>query len=430
MFFRSKASFTLIELLIVIAVIAVLAVVVILVLNPVAILQQNRDSTRLSDMSTLNTAINLYSEDQGGALGTASTTYISIPDPAATSTAGTDCSSLGMPALPSGWVYHCAASSSYKRTDGTGWIPLNFNNASFGSPLGTLPVDPTNQSSTGLYYAYAASGSKYELTAVMESSKYILNGSNDKVSTDGGILPDTYELGNNLTLFTADRGREVAGEWLFDEGSGSVANDSSIYGSIGQLSGSPTWSSGKLGNALTFSGTTGQEVNLGSPTALDFSSQNAFTIAAWVYPQGTAADETIISRGAVNSSPDQEIFYLARYGTGSGLRWFMHVSEGSNIVSIITPDGTLDLNAWQQMILTWDGITLNIYKNGTLLASSTNGSFRGLWNGGSNPTNSYTAIGADAKAVDKNWNGIIDEVQIYKSALSAAQVLALYNAER
>src|SRR3989338_2108717 len=50
---KNSKGFTLIELLVVIAIIAVLAVAVILTLNPAELLKQARDSTRVSDMSTL-----------------------------------------------------------------------------------------------------------------------------------------------------------------------------------------------------------------------------------------------------------------------------------------------------------------------------------------------------------------------------------------
>ena len=80
----SRSGFTLIELLVVIAIIAILAVVVILTLNPAQLLAQSRDANRVSDMATLNSAINLYETDQGGSsgysLGTVSTSYISVPD--------------------------------------------------------------------------------------------------------------------------------------------------------------------------------------------------------------------------------------------------------------------------------------------------------------------------------------------------------------
>src|ERR1035438_1141793 len=55
-----KGGFTLIELLVVIAIIAILSVVVVLTINPAELLRQSRDSNRVSDMSTLRTAVSLY----------------------------------------------------------------------------------------------------------------------------------------------------------------------------------------------------------------------------------------------------------------------------------------------------------------------------------------------------------------------------------
>src|ERR1019366_5657121 len=114
-----RKAFTLIELLIVIAIIAILAVVVILVLNPAQLLAQSRDSARLSDLANLTNALGLYKLDagSGGSLGSPQTVYVSLPDPAATSTAGDQCQGLGLPLLPSGYGYQCAASSTVKRVD-------------------------------------------------------------------------------------------------------------------------------------------------------------------------------------------------------------------------------------------------------------------------------------------------------------------------
>ncbi len=168
-------GFTLIELLVVIAIIAILAVVVVLTLNPAQLLAQSRDANRLSDLATLNSAINLYTTDQGGAsnfsLGTSSVTYVSIPDPNATSTAGTDCSLMSGNFLAGG-SFHCAASSTYRNASTTGWLPINFNSISAGSPFGSLPVDPVNSTSSNLYYTYESFGSTFRVTAVPESQKY------------------------------------------------------------------------------------------------------------------------------------------------------------------------------------------------------------------------------------------------------------------
>ena len=163
----SRASFTLIELLITIGIISILSLLVILILNPQELLKQTRDNTRLSDLATINTALTLFQTDTGGSgsMGNGSTTYVSIPDASST------CANLGLPALPPGYSYACSSTSNYRNINGTGWIPVNFTQLSFTSPFGVLPVDPINTTSSGNYYTYTPGGS-WELTSIPESSKY------------------------------------------------------------------------------------------------------------------------------------------------------------------------------------------------------------------------------------------------------------------
>jgi prepilin-type N-terminal cleavage/methylation domain-containing protein len=68
-YWSMRRGFTLIELLVVIAILAVLAVVVVLTLNPAGLLQEARDSSRVSDMATLNTGMGLFQADGGTAVG-------------------------------------------------------------------------------------------------------------------------------------------------------------------------------------------------------------------------------------------------------------------------------------------------------------------------------------------------------------------------
>src|ERR1700687_3113143 len=244
-----RSAFTLIELLIVIAIVAVVAVVVILVINPAELLRQARDSNRLSDLATLNTTMGVFSVDvTNGNLGTVSTLYVSIPDPSATSTAGDQCQGLSLPTLPSTWTYHCASQSAYKNVDGTGWLPAQLTSISSRSPIGALPVDPTNNVSSRLYYAYATDGTRYEVTSAMESQKYKVGGSNDVISTDGGPLASVYEKGSKLGLVPINYGDTLlVGYWTFDEGSGSTVYDYSGSNATGswQGTGSPHWAAGK-----------------------------------------------------------------------------------------------------------------------------------------------------------------------------------------
>ena len=188
-----RFAFTLIELLVVIAIIAILAVVVVLVLNPAQLLAQSRDANRISDLSTLKSALSIYQTDQGtGGMGTSSIMYVSVPDASST------CGDLGLPSAGPD-VWGCSNISAYRSTNGTGWIPVNFAAISSGAPFGSLPVDPVNQTSSGLYYTYETSGAAYELTAALESSKYASTAQND-----GGQYADLYEQGTSLALVPVD----------------------------------------------------------------------------------------------------------------------------------------------------------------------------------------------------------------------------------
>jgi formylglycine-generating enzyme required for sulfatase activity/type II secretory pathway pseudopilin PulG len=174
----------------VIAIIAILAVVVILTLNPAQMLAQARDSNRLSDLSTLNSAINLYNTDQSGvstySLGLSSTTYLSIPDP----TASTTCGGLGGN-FASGGQFTCGTATSTRAINGTGWMPINFSNISAGSPLGNLPVDPVNTTSSNEYYSYQTNGNTFRLVANPESQKY---------AAAAGANPLMFVSGSNTIL--------------------------------------------------------------------------------------------------------------------------------------------------------------------------------------------------------------------------------------
>ena len=416
---KSK-GFTLIELLVVIAIIAILAIVVVMTLNPIELLRQSRDSNRVSDMATLTTAINLYNTDQSGAsgysLGAANTIYISIPDPSASTTAGDQCQGLGLESLPATYAYHCAESSTFRNMDGTGWIPINFKPISSGIPISDLPADPTNTSSSRLYYTYTTNGTQYEVTAVMESQKYSPGGSNDVITPDGGALASVYEKGSKLGLEPMDYGDpSLIGFWPMDEGSNSIAYDysgtnatGSWYGT-GAGTGGTYYSPGKIGPyAGTFDGTSTYVANVANNSA--FTLTNAVTMVAWVKLSGLGTDQKIISKRpsyvlTVFSSniPETEIFI-----------------GGSSQDTRSASGGTvLTTGVWYQIAGTYDGSTLKTYVNGVL--------DRQISVSGTLSSTTYAIdLGKTADAMNANFNGLIDDARVYNRALTATQLAALY----
>ncbi|MBI5732598.1 prepilin-type N-terminal cleavage/methylation domain-containing protein [Candidatus Jorgensenbacteria bacterium] len=199
-----KRGFTLIELLVVIAILVVLSTAVVLVLNPVELIKQSRDATRISDLSTLNSAIALYLSD------------VSNPawNPDVVNSTAT-CTVAGASGYPNGAATSSCSANVVTLADGSGWVRyVNFSLISGGSPLARLPIDPRNTivaadcpgggttSTLGCFYGFKSGTSTgiYEIVANMESTKYRNGGTADVESSDGGNQGHWYEVGSNLTF--------------------------------------------------------------------------------------------------------------------------------------------------------------------------------------------------------------------------------------
>jgi len=201
---KIKKGFTLLELLIVIGILAILSTTVILVINPAELLKKARDSQRISDLSTVKTAIAYYiTEAADPSIGSAAYSYSVV--------AGTTCS---------GDSSRGATSTPLQLTNGTGWIPVNFDSIAGGSPIPALPIDPNptvigGDGGKAHYYVYVTNASNFtfELLANMESAYYSNGGGGDVESTDGGAtgLAYLYEVGTELNIITASSANCLAG---------------------------------------------------------------------------------------------------------------------------------------------------------------------------------------------------------------------------
>jgi prepilin-type N-terminal cleavage/methylation domain-containing protein len=184
-----KKGFTLLELLIVIGILAILSTTMILVINPAELLKKARDSQRMSDLSTVKTAIAYYLTNASTiSMGSTVTAYSSI----GTLTGG--CPQFTTP-----------SATTSQAVDGTGWIPISFSGLTGGSPIGGLPADPNTTvmdgSPTCRYYVYLTSATTtngFELVANLESTYY--SSTANAESTDGGKIATLYEVGSSFDL--------------------------------------------------------------------------------------------------------------------------------------------------------------------------------------------------------------------------------------
>lgn len=195
----AKKGFTLIELLVVLAIVAILSVAVILTLNPAELLKQARDSTRISDLGTLKSAISLYLADVTTPYLTAGTgttetwTKCWMSNTTAATSTANQCSGSFTAFYTANGTSTSATNN--RKVDGNGWVPMNFTSISSGAPIGNLPVDPLNTGTN--FYAYGATSTNYgfKFATVLESSKYSGN-----MTTDGGGFSTYYEVGTALGL--------------------------------------------------------------------------------------------------------------------------------------------------------------------------------------------------------------------------------------
>ncbi|MEK9154841.1 MAG: type II secretion system protein [Patescibacteria group bacterium] len=214
-----KKGFTLLELLIVIGIIAVLSVAIIFVLDPAETLRKSRDAQRMSDLATLKTALGIYVTSKttpylaGAASNTACKTNsgyasgdkvyysYSSDSPGALIT---DTTLDGGTTDPSaGQVFN----SSTSLTNATGWLPVNLDSLTGGSPISAMPTDPVNTIatpsavvSTDLVYRYVCNSDtlKYEIDAQLESTAYTSD--DNKRTKDGGNNSNYYEVGTGLNI--------------------------------------------------------------------------------------------------------------------------------------------------------------------------------------------------------------------------------------
>ncbi|MDE2172661.1 MAG: peptidoglycan-binding protein [Patescibacteria group bacterium] len=207
-------------------------------------------------------------------------------------------------------------------------------------------------------------------------------------------------------------GSGLVGWWKFDEGSGTTAGDSSGSGNAGTLEGSPlpTWTTGKIGGALSFDGVT-DTVAIGNPAVLNFGT-GSFSYGMWVYPTANTStwDEAWWKGGGSAANPGYDL------ELGSGY-WTANVSDGTNIYQVIL-SSTSFLNQWVHIFVVVDrnaGL-MKAYLNGQQVSTT---SISGL--------GSVTGPSSASLSTTYRFEGLMDDVRVYNRALSDSEVASIYN---
>ncbi|MDA7930599.1 LamG domain-containing protein, partial [Akkermansiaceae bacterium] len=235
-----------------------------------------------------------------------------------------------------------------------------------------------------------------------------------------------------LTLAPVVSQADLVAHWTLDEGSGTIAGDSSANNNVGTVAGGALWSTTNLpvvpsgtSAALQMDGIDDQ-VNIVGYKGITGTGDR--TIAAWIRTSSNnpALNKGIVSWGA-NASTQKWTF---RVQTGNGTPGAIRIEAngGFFVGNTVVTDGE-----WHHVAVTWanDGTPdiqdAKLYVDGVLDAD-----FNSLDTppSASQSVAINTASSADVRIGDNfqlthNWDGWMDDVRIYDEALDAIAIAEL-----
>jgi len=206
------------------------------------------------------------------------------------------------------------------------------------------------------------------------------------------------------------------GVWLFDEGSGDAAKDSSGNKNDGTLVNGPKWVEGEFDNALSFDGVD-DYVNLPAKTSDNW---QGTTLVAWVW-LNLLPNELTSSYGEIYGS-NQDLYDMYEDKGNNELRVKVATTASAERPGI--PTAQLQTHQWIHIAGTYDSAAgqAKIYMDGKLIDTH---NLTGFING-----TQYSSIGAQGGPngpFTDILNGIIDEVALFNVSLTEQDIQTLMN---
>lgn len=209
-----------------------------------------------------------------------------------------------------------------------------------------------------------------------------------------------------------------AGYWRLDESAGTLMADSSqnvrngSYAGTGFTLGAPGLLPSDSNAAVSLANSTAAALSVPFASGLN---TGQWTVEAWVHPLDDSVDRTIASTLQLTGG---NYFGWRLYMNTSGQ---LAVDVGRGTPSLQTLSGAVAADG--HVAATFDSASVRLYHNGVLFAGPAAATY-------SPNTSRALRIGVnlDTGSPTKPWSGRLDEVAVYPGPLSAARLLAHYNA--
>ena len=222
-------------------------------------------------------------------------------------------------------------------------------------------------------------------------------------------------VGMFMSIGLRDIRADIIAAWLFDEGSGDVARDSSGNGHHAKLMNGdkkPKWvDESKFGKALKFN----VVVDYLDPDTFSITYNNAFTLMLWMYPIHTQAQQMA---GRSQEGDDQDGDIRLATDASNHVHAQVYVGAWANLAS----EGTIELNEWIHLTMTCGKKGLRLYINGELdpVSAAVNPVINDKEN--NHPALIGCRLKAGGKSTNRHFIGTLDEVCYADEALTEEEI--------
>lgn len=237
----------------------------------------------------------------------------------------------------------------------------------------------------------------------------------------GRLSSKPFILISLATVLSGPAHASIIGYWTFNEGSGTVAYDSSGNGNNGAFQAIPGGGTAPVYVANTNPATSAQSyslsfdqgvVSIGDSSSIN-SLSSSFTMSAWLFDTGDNYGELFAD--STSSGNRYWLFQDSVYGGDQDYFWSDTTSAFHKSLGYVTP-----LDSWQYVTLTYDGSSLKLYDDGVLESTrSMTGSLTdsgGLFLGGASNNSGYGS----------GIEGQLQDMLLLNTTASASDVAALY----
>lgn len=318
---------------------------------------------------------------------------------------------------------------SVTQQDGNQWGIRFLNTASDryeifkGSSYASGTLDHLYAFRQGIRFSEPAASSTYDVVFNALTGKI----ANNKIFSlvDGrteGLVGDIILGVSGLVTSRIEEG--LAGYWHLDETTSTTAYDATNAANSGVLTNGPVRSSTgcRAGSCLVFNGTNNY-VQGPSSNKITGDNLQAITISAWVKTTSTAAQYPVaIKRSAAQSTLISLDSNQNSAGTAAaGYLGFLTRNYADSAHSYLVYDGDYNDGQWHHLAAVINGMTRILYIDGVQRGIDTD---QGMQSVAGNTASVFIGSFDSSQLF---FRGAIDEVRIYKRALTAGEILDIYN---